>query len=64
LDHFDPDFASLDLAAIIKLSELAFAVESLAAFETHLADLKVELEAKDEAADRAEDNQAKTPAVP
>lgn len=45
LNHFDAAFETLALAAIIKLSELAFEVESLAAFETTLADLTAEINA-------------------
>ena len=40
VDHFDPNFAQLDLAAIIQLSDLAFEVQTLAEFERALIDLQ------------------------
>ena len=40
LDHFDRAFESLDLAAISDLSEAAFEMDSLAAFEARLAEIR------------------------
>jgi predicted transposase/invertase (TIGR01784 family) len=40
LDHFDPDFELLDLAAITHLSDTVFEVNTLAEFKAVLAELK------------------------
>ncbi len=48
LTHFEADFATLDLAAIIKLSEIVFEVETLAEFEAVLVELHPEQADKDQ----------------
>lgn len=59
LDHFDADLARLDLEAIIKLSDQAFEVKSLAEFEAALTELQTEMAAKtkaDEPSDSSRDD--------
>ncbi len=48
LDHFEADFATLDLAAITKLSDTAFEVETLTEFEAVLVELHPEQADKDQ----------------
>ncbi|MBN1218943.1 MAG: Rpn family recombination-promoting nuclease/putative transposase [Anaerolineae bacterium] len=44
LDHFDQQLATLDLAALTQLSDVAFEVDTLAEFEATLAELQAKLE--------------------
>jgi hypothetical protein len=52
LDYFDAVFADFDLAALAQLSEIAFTVDNLTAFETELAALKAAPQQADRGAEQ------------